>query len=94
MIGDALDETSVIAAAARADVIVHAVNPPGYRDWETLVLPMLDSTLAAAKANGARIVLPGTVYNFGPDAFPLIAEDAPSIRAPAKAQSVSRWSYA
>ena len=77
IIGDALDETSVIAAAARADVIVHAVNPPGYRDWETLVLPMLDSTLAAAKANGARIVLPGTVYNFGPDAFPLIAEDAP-----------------
>ena len=67
----------MIAAAARADVIVHAVNPPGYRDWETLVLPMLDSTLAAAKANGARIVLPGTGYNFGPDAFPLIAEDAP-----------------
>ncbi|MGN7161724.1 NAD-dependent epimerase/dehydratase family protein [Sphingomonas sp. SAFR-052] len=75
--GDALDQAGVIAAATGADVIVHAVNPPGYRDWEKLVLPMLDSTLAAAKASGARIVLPGTVYNFGADAFPLIAEDAP-----------------
>lgn len=75
--GDALDPAGVIAAATGADVIVHAVNPPGYRDWEKLVLPMLDSTLAAAKANGARIVLPGTVYNFGADPFPLIAEDAP-----------------
>ncbi|WP_343529065.1 NAD-dependent epimerase/dehydratase family protein [Sphingomonas sp.] len=75
--GDALNPADVIAAAMGADAIVHAVNPPGYRDWETLVLPMLDSTLAAAKSSGARILLPGTVYNFGADAFPSIAEDAP-----------------
>ncbi|AXJ96739.1 hypothetical protein DM480_00230 [Sphingomonas sp. FARSPH] len=77
VIGDALDPVGVTAAAGGADVIVHAVNPPGYHDWAKVVLPMLGSTLAAAKACGARIVLPGTVYNFGPDAFPLIAEDAP-----------------
>jgi nucleoside-diphosphate-sugar epimerase len=58
-------------------VIVHAVNPPGYRGWETLVLPMVDNTIAAAKANHARIVLPGTIYNYGPDAFPLLQEDSP-----------------
>jgi nucleoside-diphosphate-sugar epimerase len=28
---------------------------------------MLESTIAAARAVGARIVFPGTVYNFGPD---------------------------
>lgn len=77
IVGDALDAPAVTAAAAGADVIVHAVNPPGYRDWDTLVLPMLDSTLAAARASGARIVLPGNVYNYGPDVFPLIHEDAP-----------------
>jgi len=38
---------------------------------------MLDNTIAAARPAGARIVLPGTVYNYGPDAFPLIAEEAP-----------------
>jgi hypothetical protein len=57
-------------AAKGCSVIVHAVNPPGYRNWAQLVLPMLDNTIAAAKAEGATIVLPGTVYNYGPDAFP------------------------
>jgi nucleoside-diphosphate-sugar epimerase len=38
---------------------------------------MLDNTIAAAQASGARIVLPGTVYNHGPDAFPVLREDSP-----------------
>ena len=79
--GDALSRTDVMAAAKGCSVIVHAVNPPGYRHWGQLVLPMLDNTIAAAVAENATIVLPGTVYNFGPDAFPapgdLLAEDAP-----------------
>ena len=75
--GDALDAASVLAAAQGASVIVHAVNPPGYRDWDKVVLPMLDSTIAAAQAVGARIVFPGTVYNFGPDALPALTEASP-----------------
>jgi nucleoside-diphosphate-sugar epimerase len=42
-----------------------------------LALPMLESSIAAAKACGARLVLPGTVYNFGPDAAVLLDESAP-----------------
>lgn len=75
--GDALNARDVMAAAAGCSVIVHAVNPPGYRRWSELVLPMLDNTIAAASATGATIVLPGTVYNFGPDAFPVFVEDSP-----------------
>ncbi|WP_409028731.1 NAD(P)H-binding protein [Janthinobacterium sp. SUN098] len=75
--GDALSRTDMLAAAKGCAVIVHAVNPPGYRNWGQLVLPMLDNTIAAATAEGATIALPGTVYNFGPDAFPVLAEDAP-----------------
>ncbi len=75
--GDAMSATDVTAAARGVSVIVHAVNPPGYRNWGELVLPMLDSTIAAARSNGARIVLPGTVYNFGPDAFPDLHETSP-----------------
>jgi nucleoside-diphosphate-sugar epimerase len=67
----------VLRAAQGAALIVHAVNPAGYRDWEKLVLPMLGNTIAAAKAVGARIVLPGTIYNFGADAFPVLREDSP-----------------
>ena len=75
--GDAMSREDVMRCAEGCKVIVHAVNPPGYRNWETLVLPMLDNTIAAAATHGATIVLPGTVYNFGPDAFPLLDEDSP-----------------
>uniref|UniRef100_UPI00311E9CD4 hypothetical protein n=1 Tax=Ferrovibrio sp. TaxID=1917215 RepID=UPI00311E9CD4 len=75
--GDAMVREDVVAAAAGARLIVHAVNPPGYRDWDKLVLPMLDSSIAAARASGARLLLPGNVYNYGPDALPLVGETAP-----------------
>jgi nucleoside-diphosphate-sugar epimerase len=75
--GDAMNQAEVVAAAQGVALIVHGVNPPGYRNWKGLALPMLQNTIAAAKASGARIFFPGTVYNFGPDAFPLVAEDAP-----------------
>jgi nucleoside-diphosphate-sugar epimerase len=75
--GDAMHQADVVAAARGADVILHGVNPPGYRNWRGLALPMLESSIAAAKASGARIVFPGTVYNFGPDAFPDLTERSP-----------------
>ena len=75
--GDALKREDVVAAAHGCSVIIHAVNPPGYRRWSELVLPMLDNTIAAAIAERAAIVLPGTLYNYGPDAFGLVTEESP-----------------
>ena len=75
--GDAMVEADVVAAAEGAQLIVHGANPPGYKNWAGLQLPMLAATIAAAKASGARIVFPGTVYNFGPDAFPSLTETSP-----------------
>ena len=75
--GDAMRRDDVIAAATGTSLIVHGVNPAGYRNWAGLAPPMLDNTIAAAKASGARVFFPGTVYNFGPGTFPLVAEDAP-----------------
>jgi nucleoside-diphosphate-sugar epimerase len=75
--GDAMNPADVAAAARGASLIVHAANPPKYKNWRGLALPMLAATIAAAKAEGARIVLPGNVYNFAPDAGQAIAEDAP-----------------
>jgi len=75
--GDAMDQASVVAAAAGVQLIVHAANPPGYRNWKGTVLPMTESAIAAAKASGARLVIPGNVYNFGPDSGVAIGEDAP-----------------
>jgi len=75
--GDALNAEDVMTAANGCSVIVHAVNPPGYRRWSELVLPMLDSSIVAATTLRATLVLPGTIYNFGPDTFPVLSEDSP-----------------
>lgn len=75
--GDAMDGASVRRAATGASLIVHAVNPPGYRNWAKLVVPMIEHTIAAAEAVGARIVLPGTVYNYDIGVGPRVAPDAP-----------------
>ena len=83
-VGDAMDAEAVRRAAAGCAVIVHAVNPPGYRGWAEQVLPMADNTVAAARAVGATVLLPGTVYNYGADAGTLVAEDAPQRPATRK----------
>jgi len=72
-----MNAADVLGAARGVSLIVHAANPPGYRNWSTEVLPMIDNTIAAARAVGARIVLPGTIYNFGSDALPVLHEDSP-----------------
>lgn len=76
-LGDASVAADVRRAAQGASVIVHAVNPPRYQRWRELALPMLAGSVAAAREVGARVVLPGNVYNFGPDAGHLLGEDAP-----------------
>jgi nucleoside-diphosphate-sugar epimerase len=75
--GDAMIEADVVAAAVGAKIIVHGANPPGYSNWARLLPAMMASTISAARASGARIVLPGNVYNYGPDAWPRFTETSP-----------------
>ena len=73
--GDALNAAQVASAAHGTDVIIHAVAPRSGESWDAM-LPMLDNTIAAAKANSARIVFPGSLYAYGRDAFPQAVESA------------------
>jgi nucleoside-diphosphate-sugar epimerase len=75
--GDAMVRSDVLAAAEGVSVVVHAVNPPGYRDWDKLVLPMLENSIAAAQANDARLALPGTIYNYDPAETSVARPDSP-----------------
>lgn len=75
--GDAMLEADVVAATEGVSLVMHGANPPGYRDWAGLQLPMLNASIAAARAADARLIFPGTVYNFGPDAFPNLTEASP-----------------
>lgn len=84
--GDAMNAASVRTAATGCAVLIHAANPPGYQNWRGLALPMLENAIEAAAAVDARLVLPGNIYNYGPDAGTLIAEDAPQHPVSEKGQ--------
>lgn len=84
--GDAMRPEDVKAAVTGCDILLHAVNPPGYRNWRGLALPMLRHSIAAAQASGATLLLPGNVYNFGPDAWLQVAEDSPQHPVSRKGQ--------
>jgi len=75
--GDAMTRADVTAAASGAEIIFHGANPPGYRNWRGLAIPMLQSSIAAARVSGARLIFPGNVYNYGPDAGTVIDERSP-----------------
>jgi nucleoside-diphosphate-sugar epimerase len=75
--GDALDAAAVLRAADGVSAIVHAVNPPGYRGWPEQVPAMLANSIAAARVNGARLALPGTIYNYDPVGTPVAHPDSP-----------------
>lgn len=75
--GDAMKAEDVVAAAEGAQFIVHAVNPPKYRNWAGLVPVMLESSIAAAKVSGARLLFPGSIYNFPPDGPLVLREETP-----------------
>ena len=75
--GDAMVRADVLAAAQGVAAVVHAVNPPGYREWDKRVLPMLENSIEAAWANDARLALPGTIYNYDLAETPLARPDSP-----------------
>lgn len=76
-VGDAMNPHDVLSASQGVQFIVHAANPPGYVRWRELALPMLANSVEAARQVGARLLLPGNVYNFGPDAGSVVNEQSP-----------------
>jgi len=75
--GDAMKQKDVVRAATGVDAIFHGANPPGYVKWRERAIPMLANAIKAAQVSGARLLFPGNVYNFGPDAWPLMSETSP-----------------
>lgn len=53
------------AAACGCDVIVNGLNPPNYHNWAEIVPRITGEVIAAARASGATVILPGNVYHFG-----------------------------
>ncbi|MFT3954488.1 MAG: NAD-dependent epimerase/dehydratase family protein [Piscinibacter sp.] len=70
------DTDALLAAAAGASVVVHAVNPL-YTRWDAEAMPLLEAGLAVATRLHAHFLLPGNVYNHGEQMPPLLREDTP-----------------
>ncbi len=52
-------------AAIGADIIVNGLNPPNYHNWSEIIPAITEQVIAAAKASGASVIIPGNVYHFG-----------------------------
>jgi len=68
--------SDLIAAAQGTAVIVNAWNPP-YPQWREQVPGLTAQVIAAARATGARVILPGNVYVFGDRMPPVLSSDTP-----------------
>lgn len=66
--------TDMVAAAKGADLIVNGLNPPAYHDWDRLIPEITASVLAAGKASGATLLVPGNVYPYGREPGPWNAD--------------------
>lgn len=57
--------SDIVSAARGADVVVNAMNPPGYRNWAKFQPEIATLGIKAARVSGATLLVPGNVYNFG-----------------------------
>ena len=62
--------TDMAAAAKGARLIVNGLNPPGYHDWDRLIPEITASVIAAGRASGATLLVPGNVYPYGKEPGP------------------------
>ncbi|WP_238365553.1 sugar nucleotide-binding protein [Mesobacterium pallidum] len=57
--------TDMTQAAQGCDVIVNGMNPPKYHNWAEIIPEITRQHIAAARASGATVIIPGNVYTFG-----------------------------
>ncbi len=95
---DIMDPAAITAATAGAEAIVCALGLPYFADlWEKGWPLAMTNLLAAAEANGARLVFADNLYLYGPQNQPL-TEDLPPVdygRKPkARAEVTRLWQAA
>src|SRR5688572_6611200 len=65
-----------IAAARGCDVVLNALNP-AITEWRKNALSLAHSAIACAEDNGATLIFPGNVWNFGEAMPPVLDENTP-----------------
>jgi nucleoside-diphosphate-sugar epimerase len=73
---EAATRDEAVAAAAGCDVVLNAFNP-AITEWQKNALSLAYSAIATAESNGATLLFPGSVWNFGREMPPLLDEGTP-----------------
>ena len=73
---EAVTRDEAIAAAQGCDAVLNALNPI-VTEWQKNALSLAYGAIAAAEANGAVLLFPGSVWNHGRDMPPVLDESTP-----------------
>jgi nucleoside-diphosphate-sugar epimerase len=73
---EAVTRAEAVAAARGCDVVLNAFNPV-ITEWQRNALSLAHGAIAAAEENGATLLFPGSVWNFGRGMPPVLDESTP-----------------
>lgn len=73
---EAYSRDEAIEAGRGCSVVLNALSPP-LTEWRRHALPLAYSAIAVAEDNGATLLFPGNVWNFGRDMPAVIGESTP-----------------
>ncbi|WMW80850.1 NAD-dependent epimerase/dehydratase family protein [Undibacterium cyanobacteriorum] len=85
---DALDVEGIVRqlpSPQSVKIIVHALNPD-YARWDSLLPPITEAVIQLAQRCGARVLIPGNVYNFGSELPEMLTESTPFVSNTEKAR--------
>ena len=73
---EAVTRDEAVAAAQGCDVVLNAFNPV-ITEWRKNALSLAYAAIAAAEGNGATLLFPGSVWNYGRGMPPVLDESTP-----------------
>ena len=73
---EVLTRDAAVEAARGCDVVLNALNPV-ITEWQKNAMSLAYGAIAAAEANGATLMFPGNVYNYGRDMPAVLDESTP-----------------
>jgi nucleoside-diphosphate-sugar epimerase len=73
---EAVTRDEAIVAGRGCDVVLNALNP-AITEWQKNALSLAYGAIAAAESNGATLLFPGSVWNYGRSMPPVLDETTP-----------------
>jgi nucleoside-diphosphate-sugar epimerase len=73
---EAVTRDEATAAASGCDIVLNAFNP-AITEWKRNALSLAYGAIAAAESNGATLLFPGSVWNYGRGMPPVLDESTP-----------------